>query len=434
MMRSRRSHRPTDRPAGGLVAASAALLAALVLPVASADWPHWRGPGRTGVAAVDDAPLTWGPADNVRWRLPLPEKSGSTPIVFGDRVYLNVADGDALELWCVDRGNGEVVWRRPLDDRNVDKRKGNMSSPSPVVDADGVWVMTGTGILAGFGADGRELWRRDLQEEYGPFGILHGYSSSPLLHGDSLYVQVLHGFLHDDPSYVLRIDKRTGETRWRVERPTDAPREAPDAYTTPALLPRADGFEIVVSGADYVTGHDPARGRELWRVPGLNPTANPAQRIVASPIVAGSMLFVPSRVDPLVALDASRTAPGEAPAVVWMTSRGPDVPTPVPAGDHLFVLTDNGIVWCLEVASGRVVWGPERVEPATYSASPVVAAGRLYVTNEAGLTTVLAAGPEFRVLAENHIEEYTLSSLAVADGQIFLRTAESLYCIDDNVG
>ncbi len=188
--------------------------------------------------------------------------------------------------------------------------------------------------------------------------------------------------------------------------------------------------EIVVGGADYVTGHDPESGRELWRLPGLNPTANPVQRIVASPIVSGSMLFVPSRVDPLLALDAAAEPPGEAPRVVWKTSRGPDVPTPVPAGEYLFVLTDNGIVWCLEAASGRVVWGPERVEPATYSASPVVANGRLYVTNENGLTTVLAAGPEFRVLAENTIPEYTLSSLAVSDGQIFLRTAEHLYCID----
>jgi outer membrane protein assembly factor BamB len=288
--------------------------------------------------------------------------------------------------------------------------------------------MTGTGVLKGFGFDGEPLWSLDLQATWGAFGILHGYSSSPLLHGDSLYVQVLHGFHTDDPSYLMRIDKRTGEVRWRVERPTDAPREAPDAYTTPAVLERGEAVEIVVSGADYVTGHDPRTGREVWRVPGLNPSANPMQRVVASPVVSGSMILVPSRVDPLLALDASGDG---VPRVAWSTSRGPDVPTPVVTERFVFILTDNGIVWCLDAASGDVVWGPERVESSTYSASPVVADGKLYVTNESGLTTVVEAGPEFRILGRSGVDEYTLSSLAVAGGQLFLRTAEHLYCIGE---
>ena len=185
-----------------------------------------------------------------------------------------------------------------------------------------------------------------------------------------------------------------------------------------------------MSGADYVTGHDPASGEELWRIPGLNPSANPMQRIVASPIVAGTMIYVPSRVNPLLALDAAGDA-GSAPTVTWSTSRGPDVPTPAVAGRSIFILSDKGVLWHFDATTGDVIWGPERVEPSSYSASPVVAGDRLYVTNEAGLTTVVEAGPEFRVLAENHLEEYTLSSLAVAGGQIFLRTADHLYCIQE---
>lgn len=419
------------------MAARLPLLLALLLmaPMAAVaeNWPHWRGPNRTGsTLAKQSAPLHWSGDENVTWKLPLPELSGSTPIVWEDRVFLNVADGERIELWSVDRASGEVLWKRLLDDRNETKRKGNMSSPSPVTDGSGVWIMTGTGVLRGFDFDGQEMWSRDLQDEYGPFGILHGYSSSPLLHQDSLFVQVLHGFHTDDPSYVLAIDKVTGATRWRIERPTDAPREAPDAYTTPALLPRGDGFEIVISGADYVTGHDPDTGAELWRVPGLNPSANPMQRIVASPIVSGSMIYVPSRVNPLLALDVAGVGTSGAPELVWSTSRGPDVPTPATSGDYLFILTDSGILWCLSAATGDVVWGPERVQSAAYSASPVVAGDRLYVTNESGLTTVVEAGPEFRVLAESNVDEYTLSSLAVADGQIFLRTADHLYCIEEN--
>lgn len=412
-----------------LLLASILVLAGTALQ--AENWPHWRGPNRNGVGDSSNVPLTWSTEENVTWKVPLPELSGSTPIVWEDRLFLNVARGDERHLWCLDRATGELLWERLLDKRSVEPtRKGNMSSPSPVTDGEGVWVMTGTGVLKGFDFDGNELWKRDLQSEYGKFGILHGYSSSPLLHGDSLYVQVLHGFFTDDPSYVLRIDKATGQTRWHVERPTDAPREAPDAYTTPALLEYASGFEIVVSGGDYVTGHDPETGAEVWRVPGLNPSANPMQRIVASPVVVGQKIFVPSRVKPLLVLEADGSAEGKAPEVVWSTTHGPDVPTPAIDQERMYILTDRGIMWCLETATGEVVWGPERVHSSTYSASPVVADGRIYVTNEAGLTTVVAAADQFEILAENDIDEYTLSSIAVADGQIYLRSADHLYRIE----
>ena len=404
-----------------------AVIALLAPPLAAQNWPHWRGPARTGVSAESGLPASWGTDRNVAWKLELPGVSGATPIVWGERIFLNVADGGSLFLWSIDAADGTVLWRQPLDDRNEAKRKGNMSSPSPVTDGATVWVMTGTGIFKAFDYDGTPLWSRDLQREYGAFGILHGYSSSPLLHEGTLYVQVLHGFYTDDPSYVLAIDGASGETLWRVERPTDAPREAPDAYTTPTLLERSSGTELVVSGADYVTGHSLADGRELWRVGGLNPTANPMQRIVASPIVAGDMILVPSRVKPMLALEAGSEG---APVVRWSTEDGPDVPTPAVTAEHVFILRDRGVMFCLDRASGEVLWGPERVAGGTYSASPVVADGKVYVTNEAGTTTVIKAAPTFEVLAENEIPENTLASLAVAAGRLYLRTAGHLYAIE----
>ena len=409
------------------------ILAAVLVqvgPVAADQWPQWRGPERTGVGAGEAPPVRWSATENVVWKLTLPGTSGATPIVWNDRVFLNVAEGRSLSLWAVDRENGKVAWKRKLDDRNEHKRKGNLSSPSPITDGEAIWVMTGTGVLTAFDFAGERLWERRLQQEYGEFGILHGYSSSPLLHGDRLYVQVLHGFHTDDPSYVLALDQDNGETVWRVERPTDAPREAPDAYTTPALLESGGSASLVVSGADYVTGHDLATGRELWRVPGLNPTRNPMQRVVASPVVAGEMIFAPSRVNPLLALDASAGA-GRTPALAWSMDRGPDVPTPVADGEHLYLLNDKGILWNLRARTGEVVWGPERIRPAIYSASPVVAAGHLYATSEDGVTTVARLSPEFEVVAENDVGEYTLASLAISRGQIFLRTSDHLYCIAD---
>ena len=404
-------------------------LAMAAAPAAGDNWPNWRGPSRDGTSAATGLPTRWDSTTNVAWRLPLPGPSGSTPIVWDDRVFLHVTAADDIELWAVDAATGRPAWKRHLSGGNESKRKGNLSSPSPVTDGRRVWAVTGTGVVKAFDFTGEELWRHDLQHEYGRFGILHGYSSSPLLVRDLLIVQVLHGFYTDEPSYLLALDQATGARRWRVERPTDAPREAPDAYTTPALLTRGGRQEIVVTGADYVTGHDPADGRELWRVPGLNPSGNPMQRIVASPVIDGRRIYVPSRVRPLLALEATDT--GGPPRRLWSMDKGPDVPTPALGDGRLYLVTDRGLGWALDTATGKPVWGPERIGEGTYSASPVVADGRIYATNEQGVTTVVAAADSFEVLAENAIGEYTLSSPAIAGGRIYLRTADHLYCIGD---
>jgi outer membrane protein assembly factor BamB len=214
-----------------------------------------------------------------------------------------------------------------------------------------------------------------------------------------------------------------------VERPTDAVRESPDSYTTPALVERGAQREIVVTGGDYVTGHDPATGRELWRAGGLNPGRDPFYRIVASPVVSGDLVLAPTRVKPLLAIRAGGRGNVTTSHRVWAFDNGPDVPTPVTDGTHVYVVTDKGIAWCLDLRTGKVLYGPERLRPGTYSASPVLADGRIYVTSEEGLTSVYKAGPAFEVLAENALDEYTLSSPAISDGRIFLRTEKHLYAI-----
>jgi outer membrane protein assembly factor BamB len=304
-----------------------------------------------------------------------------------------------------------------------------MSSPSPVTDGKAVWVMTGTGILKAFDFAGKELWMRDIQKDYGRFGLMHGYGSSPLLYEDALYVQVLHGMRTDDPSYLLRIDKATGKTVWRMERPTQARFESPDAYTTPALLRYANTTEIVVTGGDVVTGHDPASGKELWRANGLNPSNDGSYRIVASPVVYEGLIIAPSRERPLLALKAGGRGDVTRSHVLWSFNSGPDVPTPVTDGTYLYIVNDRGIMWCLDAKTGKEVYGRQRLRPGTYSGSPVVADGKIYVTNEDGLTVVVKTGPTFQVLGENDFDDYTLSSPAISDGQIFIRTSKFLYAI-----
>jgi outer membrane protein assembly factor BamB len=458
------------------------------------NWPHWRGPSRDGVSTDAGLPVSWGatclseaPASeppaaaptsppptpgppgrggfgrggrgrggffgggrpitplackdftttNVAWRLPLPAYSGSTPIVWGDMIFLNVATGansGSLELWAVDRRTQSVAWKRPLADTNHMERKQNMSSPSPVTDGRHVWVMTGVGVLKGFDFAGKEIWSRNIQSDYGKFGLNWGYASSPLLHGGALYVQVLHGMRTDDPSYVLKIDPMTGKTLWRVERHTDAVFESPDSYTTPAWVETNGRAELIITGGDVVSGHDPQTGREYWRADVLNPNRNGAYRIVASPFVVGGLVITPSRNNPLVAVRPGGNGDIARSHIAWSFAQGPDVPTPVSDGKLLYIVRDNGVVFALDVQSGTTVYGPVRLPPGTYSASPVLADGKIYVTTEEdGITTVFRAGPTFEVLASNSLlgdcSPYCLSSVAVSEGQLFLRTASFLWAI-----
>jgi outer membrane protein assembly factor BamB len=397
--------------------------------VSAENWPQWRGPLANGVSNEKNLPVKWNAQENIAWKLPMPDRSGSTPIIWGDKIFLNLSEGEDIYLWCVDKKKGTLLWKQKLGSGNYVPRKHNMSSPSPVTDGKSVFVLSGTGVLKGFDFSGKELWSRDIQKEYGTFGLNWGYASSPLLYEDSLYVQVLHGMKTDDPSYVLKIDKKTGKTLWKVERPTDAPREAPDSYTTPALLRYGKIVEIVVSGGDYVTGHDPATGKELWRAGGLNPDKNPSYRVVASPIVLGDMIYVPTRVKPLQAFKAGGRGDITKTHFVWSTVNGPDVPTPATDGKYFYIANDRGIFFCLDAKDGKEIYGQKRIAPASYSASPVLADGKIYFTSEDGLTTVIKAGPEFEVLAENALEEYCLSSPAISDGQIFIRTTKHLYSI-----
>jgi outer membrane protein assembly factor BamB len=393
------------------------------------NWPQWRGPLLNGISNEKNLPTRWTAEENITWKLPLPAWSGSTPIIWGEYIFLNVADGDNLYLWCVDRTKVTPLWKKLLGSGNTKMRKQNMSSPSPVTDGSGIYVMTGTGVLKGFDLKGNELWARDVQKDYGRFGLNWGYASSPLLYQDSLFVQVLHGMRTDDPSYVLRIDKKTGKTLWKVDRATTAVMESPDSYTTPALLKYGQAVEIVITGGDCVTGHDPATGKELWRAWGLNPRNNGNYRIVASPVVYDGIIYAPTRVRPLLALKPGGRGDVTESHRLWAFENGPDVPTPVTDGKYFYSVRDNGVMWCLDAKTGAAIWSDQRLKPGTYSSSPVLADGKLYITNEDGMTSVVKAGPQFEILAENPLNDYCLSSPAISEGQIFIRTAQHLFCI-----
>lgn len=417
---------------------------------ADENWPQWRGPNFSGYVEAAGLPTEWSETKNIAWKVPLPSWSGSTPVIWGDKIFImtpskgekdghgSTADrpsvGAQVLLLCLDKKDGSVLWERGLDTGNEDINKQNDSSPSPVTDGNHVWAMTGTGILSGFTVDGNPLWRHDIQEMYGEFGQQFGYGSSPLLHDGMVIVQVLHGYNTDDPSYLVAFDGVSGDIRWRVERPTDAVYESPDAYTTPLPVTYEGKTVIVVSGGDYVTGHDPATGEEAWRAGGLNPEKSKLYRIIASSVSCCGMIFSPTRQKPLLALRAGGTGDVTTSHLAWKwdAKNGPDVPTPACDGTYLYFADDRGMALCLEPETGKVVWGPERTARGIVSASPLVADGKIYITNEDAVTTVLAAGPEYKELAVNEVEpSYTLSSMAVSGNRLYLRTATHLYCIGE---
>lgn len=420
-----------------LTVMTVAMGSAMLLGVQADNWPNWRGPLSNGVSNEKNLPVKWSDTENVTWKVAMPDRSGSTPVIWGNTIFLNVAEGTttsgALSLWALDRTKGDVLWKRPMGAGDERRRKQNMSSPSPITDGRTVWAITGTGILKAFDFKGKELWMRDIQKDYGKFGLNHGYASTPLLYNNSLYVPVLHGMRTDDPSYMLRIDAKTGKTLWRVERPTPAQMESPDSYITPTLYREGGKDQILLSGGDCITGHDPATGEELWRSYGLNPQNIQFNRIVNSPVIGDGIVFAGSRGNPYIAVRTGGRGDVTKTHLAWTTPNGPDVATPVTDGKYIYLIRENGALFVHDMKTGEVIYGPQRLKPGTYSASPVLADGKIYVINEDGVTSVFKVGPKFELLAENQIDGYCLSTIAISDGQLFVRSDKFLYCIGQRV-
>lgn len=416
------------------------------------NWPQWRGPSLNGTSDSTGLPVTWSETENVKWKVKLPSWSGSTPAIWGEKIFVpspspavegaeaktvramggqRKREGVDLLLLCLSRKDGSEIWRSTLAGANYQIGKQNMSSPSPITDGTMVWWLTGTGVLTALDMDGKAIWKTDLQEKYGKFGLGWGYGASPLLFEGKLIVPVLHGMNTDDPSYLVAFEPKTGKVLWKVERPTDSPNEGPDAYTTPVPMKVGDRWQFIVAGGDYVTGHDPETGREIWRCGGFNPRGDKFYRQICTPAVVGDLVFSCIKQGPTVACRAGGEGLVTRTHTAWTSSEILfDVPSPVSDGKHLYILNDRGLMSCVDPKTGEARYKKERLPQGTYSASPLLADGKIYVTSERGRTAVLAAGPEFKILSENQLDDdYTLASIAVSGSQLFIRTSAHLYCI-----
>jgi outer membrane protein assembly factor BamB len=423
------------------------LLACLRPPAGFAEnWPQWRGPFFNGSTTETNLPATWSKTENVLWTAPLPGPSHATPIVWGGSVFVTSPDDDKnLLLLCLDRRTGKVRWQKQVGvgDRTVGRN--NMASPSPVTDGQTVWVMFGTGDLAAFDFSGKQLWARNLANEYGRFSMNWLYGSSPMLYKNRLYIQVLqqgHNPRQDAAaadgkptreSFLLCLDPKSGTNIWRHLRPTDALRESKDAYSTPMPGECPGGTEIVVAGGDYVTAHDAITGAELWRGSGLrNPRHLSDARLVPSPLLADGMVFAcGAKGNPLLAFHDCGKGDITAGGLAWTYTEYPtDCTTPLFYQGKLFELDgDKQMMVCLDPKTGQVQWQQPLGNREIYRASPTGADGKIYCLSE-NATAVVMSATDGRVLSTINMDEgMAHATIAAAQGCLFVRTAQNLYCI-----
>jgi outer membrane protein assembly factor BamB len=404
----------------------------LTIPrVHAENWPQWRGPRMDGTSQETGLPLTWSKTENVLWRLPLSGPAGATPAVWGDRMFLTSAEGSDLYVQCVST-DGRPLWKQKLGTGNqaVRNDEGNYASPSPATDGKHVWAFVGTGDLGCYDFEGRQVWKINLQDEYGKFKIQFGMASTPVLDGDRLYFQLIHS----GGAIVLALDKATGRNVWKVNRPSDARMECEHSYASPTLYRDGQRSFLLTHGADYIIAHDLKDGRELWRSGGLNPPGNynPTLRFVASPVAVPGLIVVPSAkkgvvlgLGPELQGDITDTPEKRR----WTLAKGtPDVSSPLVHDGLVYLCREEGTLGCLDAKTGEELYA-ERVHGARHRASPVYADGKIYLTGRDGRVTVVKPGRTFEVLARNDIHEEISASPAISNGRIYLRSFDALWAI-----
>jgi outer membrane protein assembly factor BamB len=395
----------------------------------AADWPEFRGPTRDGLADVKTAPLEWSETKNIAWKMPLAGEGWSSPVVVKDRVYLTAAipvpNTSPTNYWlsaaCIDAKTGEGVWIKNLFAEDGEKApkihsKNSHASPTPIVEGDRLYVHFGHMGTACLDLNGKVLWSND-KVKYDP---VHGNGGSPVIVGKALI------FSCDGAAnpIVAALDKTNGKPGWSTPRPNDPPKKF--AFCTPTVIDVSGKTQVVVPGAGCICSYDPVTGEEIWRV------NHDGYSVIPRPIYAHGLVYVSTSYDSPVVMAIRPDGHGDVTDthVAWSVKKAaPHTPSMLVIGDELYMVSDRGVAACVDAKTGEEIW-QERLG-GNYSASPVYAAGRIYFQDEDGTAHVIAAGREFKKLAENKLPERTLASYAVTEGAIFLRGDKHLYRIEE---
>ena len=382
------------------------------------EWPGWRGPRGDGHSDEPNIPTRWSATENVHWKVAVPGRGHSSPVICGDRIFLTSAleKEQTRVLLCLDRRTGKTLWQKAVVKSPLEQKHdlNSYASATPVTDGKHLWVSFFEQpriVVACFDLDGNEVWRVSP----GTFSSIHGFCSSPVLYGDTV---ILNGD-QDADAYVVAFDKATGKERWRTDRPNKT-----RSYCTPLFIEHGGRKQMVLSGSKSVCSYDPDTGKPIWWMSG------PTEQFVASLVYDNAVLFVTAGFPDLHILGVDPGGSGDVTAthIKWRDHRGAAyVPSPVAHRGHFFLVSDNGIATCFEASTGKKPW-KERLG-RRHSASAVVAGDNAYFLDDDGTTWVVKAAPEYHLVSENVLGEAAFASPAISRGQIFIRTVGHLWCI-----
>jgi outer membrane protein assembly factor BamB len=420
--------------------------------LAAEDWPNWRGPQASGVSPEPSLPTRWSATENIAWKAPLAGAGISTPIVSGDRVYVTsqlgagisrqgprlVQGGDAAAMGerplggargadpaktvfvveAFSRSSGAKVWERRLEaegELTPTHEKHNLATPSPVTDGRLVYALFGTGQLMALEQNGSIAWQRHLGREYSPFDVQWGHGSSPVVHDGTLILLCDH----PSASYLVALDARTGKERWKADRG-----KGRSSYSTPLVVPGANGDEVIVNSSERLDAYDARTGQFLWH------TGDSNRFPVPSAVFHDGVIYTSRgyRSGPYMAIRPGGRGDVTATHVLWSVATGaPYVSSLLHYQGIIYMANDVGVLTAVLARTGERVW-QQRVD-GVFSASPVGGAGHVYFVSENGDTVVVKAGPRPEVVARNAVNERSLASPAISNGRVFLRTDDHLIAI-----
>lgn len=411
----------------------AALLYLLCFSASAANWPAWRGPLGTGVCLETNLPLRWSTNENVRWRAPLPERGNSTPLIWGDRVFVTQAiDSEKRRLlMCFDKNSGKTRWKSGVtyEEKEPTHPTNPYCSASPVTDGQVVIASFGSAGLYAYDLAGKELWHANLGKQH----HIWGNAASPVIYKDLCILNVGPG----ERTFLVALDKKTGEEKWRVDEAGGDSGEDRDgkrgvwigSWTTPIVIEesRDGGTRLIMTFPKRVAALEPTTGREVWTCRGLNPL------VYTSPLHADGIIVAMGGFNgSSLAVKTGGSGDVTETHRLWHHPKTKQrIGSGVIAGDHIYILNDPGVAECFELRTGKLVWEERLKGPAKSDSwsSMLLAGERIYVSNQGGDTFVLEASPAFKTLATNSLHEPIFSSVAVSDGNLFLRTHKALWCV-----
>ena len=423
------------------IVCSAVCAALFIVPVMKAfpqdqeNWLQWRGPDFNGVAAPGNYPVKFSATDNLLWKVELPGKGASTPIVWKDRIFITSAVGEGNEgedgVLCFD-WTGKLLWQVKLGKQSPGRNpRGSGSNPSIITDGNRLFAYFKSGTVAALDLDGNILWKTNLEDRYGKINLVWDFGTSPVLADGNVVIAVMHA----GSSYLVALNQKTGDVAWKVDRNYVCEFENDQSYTTP-LVTKEDGqTRLVVTGADHVTGHDAATGEMIWQIGGFNPDNQRSWRMIASPVIFQNIVIVPyGRGRFLAGVKIGGKGDVTDKAWLWEKERiGTDVSTPVVSDGKVYIVSFNGKVWCLDIQSGKELWESKlpQGKGAIYS-SPTFAGNKLYICREEGTFYVCEVTSNgMQVLNQIKFDDNFVASPVLVQNRILLRGDKNLYCIGE---